>query len=514
MRHNRHCGVLLHPTSLPSKYGIGELGYEAHRFIDFLEQSGMSIWQVLPLGPTGYGDSPYSSFSTFAGNPLLISLDNLVGYEDLSMIDLADRPDFPEDRIDYGKVIEWKIPKLRLAAENFLSHKNKQTRHEAYKHFCKSKKKWLDDFALFMALKEHFQAKAQSEGVDGAIWSNYWDEDIALRDPLAIKKWKSELKSEIEIQKVWQFFFFCQWMDLKGYANLKGIQIIGDIPIFVAPDSADVWAHRDIFCLDEKGSPSVVAGVPPDYFSATGQRWGNPLYDWDKMKSTGFKWWIERIEATLELVDIIRVDHFRGFEAYWEIPAEEKTAVKGRWVKALGKDLFTKVRSKLGVLPILAEDLGEITEEVIELRDFFGFPGMNVLQFAFEGSASDPDGQNPFLPHNHNPNAVVYTGSHDNDTTRGWYDKACEADRDHVKSYFVCNDMDVVWAFVRAAIASVCQYAIIPMQDLLNLESDCRMNLPGKLGGNWGWRMYEDHMHHELAGSIRYLVQLYGRLPE
>jgi len=513
MEHNRSCGILLHPTSLPGQYGIGELGNEAYRFVDFLVQCGMSTWQILPLGPTGYGDSPYASFSTFAGNPLLISLDKLVTQGDLTMIDLADRPDFPQENVDFGWVQYWKFPKLTLAAQNFIQEAS-SGRKEDYKAFCKTHKKWLDDFALFMAVKNFFQAKAEEEGVDGAMWSNFWDKDIALKEPEAVKKWKSKLKKEVEIQKVWQFFFFSQWSEIKAYANERGIEIIGDIPIFVAADSSDVWANRDMFHLDEKGQPTVVAGVPPDYFSATGQRWGNPLYNWDAMKADGFKWWLSRIEAMLELVDIIRVDHFRGFEAYWEIPASEPTAVKGRWVKAPGQELFQKVKKKLGKLPILAEDLGEITPEVEELRDMFDFPGMNILQFAFDAGEAGGEGDNGFLPHNYNPNSVVYTGSHDNDTTRGWYEKATEAERAQVRTYLRCGDMDAVWQFVRAAVSSVSRFAIIPMQDLLNLGDEARMNTPGRLGGNWTWRLMEDQLHPDLADSMRHMIRMFGRLPK
>ena len=510
----RSSGILLHPTSLPGAYGIGELGDEAFNFVDYLAAAKQSLWQILPLGPTGYGDSPYASFSSFAGNPLLISLKKLQQAGDISAEALTDAPYFLPDGVNFGRLIPWKMNLLRRAALRFLHHAD-ATRRAAYEKFCAAEAWWLDDFSLFMAVKLHFDAKARREGVFGAMWSNYWDKDIALRKPEAMARWRSQLAEEISVQKVLQFYFFTQWDALHRYANAQGIRIIGDIPIFVAPDSADVWANRDLFRLDETGQPTVVAGVPPDYFSETGQLWGNPLYNWEKMAETGYRWWIKRISATLRMVDIVRIDHFRGFEAYWEIPAGEKTAVNGRWVQAPGDDFFTAVQKSLGELPIIAEDLGVVTEGVVALREKFGFPGMKVLQFAFDAGESGGKGAtNAFLPHNFLPQAVVYTGTHDNDTTLGWYQKRSEAEKDLVRRYLGRDDHDIVWEFIRLAMASVARFAVIPFQDVLALGTDARMNTPSVLGGNWQWRFRAEAMNDWTAGRLREMVELYGRNPK
>ncbi|RME41255.1 MAG: 4-alpha-glucanotransferase [Caldilineae bacterium] len=509
----RSSGILLHPTSFPGPNGIGELGPAAFRFLDFLAEAKQSLWQILPLGPTGYGDSPYAAFSTFAGNPLLISLDALLEAGDLTPADLAGRPDFPLDAVDFGAVIRWKLPLLRRAARRFLSAAD-PSRKADFDAFCARHAHWLDDFALFMAVKEVFDRRAQAEGVFGAMWSNYWDEDIALRRPEALARWRKEQAEAIAVQKVLQFYFFRQWEAVRRYANRRGIRIIGDIPIFVAPDSADVWANRPLFRLDGRGRPTVVAGVPPDYFSPTGQLWGNPLYNWPEIARRGYRWWIERIRATLEMVDIVRIDHFRGFEAYWEIPAAEETAVNGRWVEAPGMELFTAIERELGDLPIIAEDLGVITPGVIALRERFRFPGMKVLQFAFDRGESGALGAtNPFLPHNYERRAVVYTGTHDNDTTLGWYRKRSEAEKDLVRRYLGRPDHDIVWEFIRLAMASVAAFAIIPFQDVLNLDSDARMNTPSTLGGNWAWRYRPEALSGWAAGRLREMVDLYGRDP-
>jgi 4-alpha-glucanotransferase len=514
MKFIRSSGILLHPTSFPGPHGIGDLGRAAYQFIDFLVEAGQRLWQVLPLGPTGYGDSPYASFSSFAGNPLLISLHELVEAGDLQVADIANPPNFPIDKVDFGWVIFWKGRLLEKAARNFLANADSARRAE-FDAFCAEHAGWLDDFALFMAVKEHFDARAKVEDVFGAMWNNYWDKDIALRQPVALKRWCTQQAESIAVQKVLQFYFFQQWQAVKGYANEQGIQIIGDIPIFVAPDSVDVWANPDKFLLDENGQPKVVAGVPPDYFSETGQLWGNPLYDWQAMQKDGFEWWINRIRATLRLVDIIRIDHFRGFEAYWEIPAGQKTAIKGRWVKAPGVALFEAVEKALGDLPILAEDLGVITPEVVALRERFGFPGMKILQFAFDSEeAGGLNAANAFLPHNHTANSVVYTGTHDNDTTKGWYRERTPEEQDFIRRYLARNDHDIVWDFIRLAMASVACFAIVPLQDTLNLDSDARMNTPSTLGGNWAWRYRPAALNPWVSGRLREMVELYGRNPE
>jgi len=506
----REAGVLLHPTSLPGPHGVGELGPEAFRFVDFLEKAGQTLWQVLPLGPTGYGDSPYASFSTFAGNPLLISLDTLVKAGDLSISDLATVPAFNPVYIDYGWVQYWKFPLLDKAAHHFLAKATGERRAD-FDAFCREEASWLDDFALFMAVKEEYQKKADAEQLMGKMWSNYWDLDIRLKKPEAVAAWKEKLGDKIEVKKVLQYWFFRQWTALKAYANQKGVKIIGDIPIFVAADSVDVWANRQFFQLDDQGQPLVVAGVPPDYFSATGQLWGNPLYDWEALKADGFRWWLGRIKATLKLVDIIRIDHFRGFEAYWEIPFGAPNAIGGRWVKAPGMDLFHTIQRELGTLPILAEDLGLITPEVEQLRDTFGFPGMKILQFAFDSGEAGASGDNPFLPHNYGTNCVVYTGSHDNATMRGWFEDATPADQNYSLSYVDGHREDVALGFVRAAYASTARYAVIPAQDLLNLPKWARMNTPSTLGGNWAWRLKDGEAGDPLASRFRALAKLYGR---
>ncbi|MCP4417502.1 MAG: 4-alpha-glucanotransferase [Chloroflexi bacterium] len=510
----RASGILLHPTSFPGPYGIGDLGEAGYKFVDFLVEAGQSLWQVLPLGPTGYGDSPYASFSSFAGNPLLLNLDKLVEQGDLKPADLADVPNFPIDTVAYGRVINWKMPLLEKAALNFLTGANSE-RQEAFEAFCTEQSTWLDDFALFMAVKEHFDKKAKAEDVFGAMWNNYWPKDIALRQPKAMKQWRTQKAESIAIHKVFQFFFFRQWRALRHYANERDIKIIGDIPIFVAPDSVDVWANPDLFLLDDSGQPTVVAGVPPDYFSETGQLWGNPLYDWKALAKQKYQWWINRIQATLQMVDIIRIDHFRGFEAYWEIPADEETAIKGKWLKAPGMDLFETIEKALGDLPILAEDLGVITSEVVALRDHFNFPGMKILQFAFDSKeAGGLNATNAFLPHNHDRNAVVYTGTHDNDTTKGWYQERTPEEQDLIRRYLARADNDIVWDFIRMAMASVACFAIVPMQDILNLDSDARMNIPSTLGGNWAWRYRPEALNAWASTRLLELVNLYGRNPK
>lgn len=498
MRFPRTSGVLLHPTSLPGRYGIGDLGRQAFNFVDFLVSGKQSLWQVLPLGPTGYGDSPYQCFSAFAGNPLLISPDRLVedGYLPAAAVEVV--PDFPTERTDYGRVIDYKSELLRQAYEHFQAEA-KPEQASAFEQFRKEQAGWLDDFALFMAVKAyHVQEQ-------GGVW-NTWPDEIAQRTPQGLKKWREKLHDDVMYHKFAQFLFFEQWQALKSYANERGVRIIGDVPIFVAFDSADVWANPDLFYLEEDGSPSVVAGVPPDYFSETGQRWGNPLYRWERLAEEDYAWWARRIEMTLETVDVIRVDHFRGFEAYWEIPASEPTAVRGRWVKGPDAEVFQAIRDRLGELPIIAEDLGVITPEVEALRDRFDYPGMKVLQFAFSGERNSN-----FLPHNFERNCVVYTGTHDNETTRGWYQNASNAEQDHVRRYLARSGNDIAWDMVRLAFASVADMAVVPLQDLLDLGNEARMNYPSTESGNWQWRFTENMLSEVIERRLREMSELYGR---
>ncbi|MCO5187526.1 MAG: 4-alpha-glucanotransferase [Anaerolineae bacterium] len=499
MRFTRAGGVLVHPTSFPGRYGIGDLGDAAYGFVDFLEQYGQGLWQVLPLGPTGYGDSPYQSFSAFAGNPLLLSPDHLVrdGYLPASAI--ADVPDLPHDRVDFGPLITYKNALLDQALHHYRLHGSAE-QQQAYAAFCVENAAWVDDYALFMALKTAHQAH------EGGVW-NTWPSKLAHRDPAALQQWHDTHADDVERYRFLQFLFFEQWSALRRYANAKGIRIIGDAPIFVAYDSADVWANPGLFYLDDEGAPEVVAGVPPDYFSATGQRWGNPLYRWDVMHTNRYAWWQARLRAIFRQVDIVRLDHFRGFAAYWEIPADEPTAVVGRWVDAPGMDFFHTLEADMGELPIIAEDLGVITEDVELLRDTFAFPGMKVLQFGFGGERN-----NAFLPHTYTQNAVVYTGTHDNDTTLGWYLSAEPGEQDHIRRYVASSGNDIVWDMIRLAYASVADMAVVPLQDLMILGTEARMNFPGKLGGNWQWRFTADMLTEQIGWRLRELSELYGRL--
>jgi len=504
MSFNRSAGILLHPTSLPSRYGIGDLGSSAYQFVDFLVAGRLSLWQMLPLGPTGYGDSPYQSFSAFAGNPLLISPDRLVADGFLPAKAIEKVPDFPTGQVDFGPVIDYKRDLLR-AAHDYFQENATPAQRDAYSRFCLNTSYWLDDYALFMALKEHHKDQ------DGGVW-NTWPRPIAKRQVKAMKQWTRDLANDIESHKFQQFLFYKQWLELKSYANKQGIKIIGDIPIFVAYDSADVWSHPELFHLSKDGSPSVVAGVPPDYFSATGQRWGNPLYNWEKIAAENYDWWVKRIHMNLVQADIVRIDHFRGFEAYWEIPATEPTAVIGRWVKGPDAAFFEAIQAKLGELPIIAEDLGVITPEVEDLRDRFAFPGMRILQFAFGGERNSS-----FLPYNYIKNTVVYTGTHDNETTLGWYLNATEDERDHVRRYTVSSGRDIVWDLIRLAYASVADIAVIPMQDVFVLGNEARMNFPGKEGGWWRWRYTREMFSARASGialGLAELAHLYGRAPE
>jgi len=495
MRFPRCAGVLLHPTSLPGGTGIGELGEAAYRFVDFLVESGQTIWQILPLGPTGYGDSPYACFSAFAGNPLLINLAWLSSEGDLDPNDLQQASNFPQDSVDFGPVISFKSAVLHRAARVFRQ-KAEGERRAAFDRFCADNADWLDDYALFMALKD-------AHG--GAMW-NTWAWELASRDPAALAEWRERLDDAIFAQRYFQYQFFRQWEALKRYANDKGIQIMGDIPIFVAYDSVDVWAHPGLFLLDEDLLSTGVAGVPPDYFSPTGQLWGNPLYRWDVMAEQGYAWWIARIRQTFRTVDILRLDHFRGFAAYWQIPAGEPPAVNGKWMTGPGIPLFEVLKSALGDLPIVAEDLGHITPDVEELRDRFAFPGMNILQFAFASDAG-----NPYLPHNLRQNSVIYTGTHDNDTTLGWYGSREEEELSSLHRYAGPVNEPIQWALIRMAYRSVADIAIAPLQDILGLGAEARMNTPGKLGGNWAWRFQEGDLKPEHQERLLELALTYGR---
>ena len=493
MKFRRASGILLHPTSLPGPYGVGDLGPAAYRWLDWLAGSGCELWQVLPLGPTGYGDSPYQCFSAFAGNPFLVSPERLLEEGFLTHDDLLDMPAWDDRKVDFGRLYLWKPALLEKAFRRFSAHPGPV--QAEFDSFCAAHAAWLDDYALFMALKESHA---------GGSWGD-WPAPLRMRKKAALAEARVSLAALVAQFSFYQFLFFRQWNALRNYAHEKGVQIIGDIPIFVAYDSSDVWAHPDLFFLDQTGQPTVVAGVPPDYFSPTGQLWGNPLYKWEVHKASRYAWWLERIRATLKLVDILRIDHFRGFAGHWEIPAGSPTAEIGRWVPGPGADFFNAVQASLGSLPILAEDLGVITPDVVALRDQFGLPGMKILQFAFSG----PD--NPFLPHCYPQNCAVYTGTHDNDTTRGWYESAPEEEKDFARRYMHVDGGDFAWDLIRTAWDSVGIFALAPMQDLLNLGKEARMNYPSRLGGNWEWRMTGDALNQNLQERLKELNWLFMR---
>ena len=496
MRRPRASGILLHPTSLPGGYGVGDLGEDAYRFVDLLGRMRQQLWQVLPLGPTAYGDSPYQCFSTFAGNPLLISPDRLLAEGLLTPADLRDRPRFLVDRVAFSDVMAYRRRLLARAADRFGAGGAFAAEFEA---FTREQAGWLDDFALFMALKD-------AHG--GAMWTR-WEPDLVRRRPAALAQARQRLAAAVRMWQIVQFLFFRQWRALTEYAHGHGIRLIGDVPIFVADDSADVWSHPDLFLLDDRGEPTAVAGVPPDAFSATGQLWGNPLYRWDSMEKEGFAWWIERIRRTLALVDIVRIDHFIGFVNYWEIPAGQVTAQHGRWRPGPGAKILEAFQRELGGrLPVIAEDLGLVTKEVEALRNQFRLLGMKVLQFAFEGDAT-----NPYLPHNYAPDCVAYTGTHDNDTTVGWFQSASAGERSSAQRYLARSGEDVAYDFIRAVMGSVAETAIIPLQDALVLGSDARMNIPGTPEGNWAWRFRWDQVADWHVSRMRDMVELYGRQP-
>jgi len=488
----RAAGLLLHPTSLPGPYGIGDLGPEAFRFVDLLAEAGQTLWQILPLGPPGFGHSPYAAHSAFAGNPLLISPDLLADEGLISHDDLRPPDGLAPDRVDYEAAERFKWDLVRQAAGQGR-WPELQVRFDAFRD---ENAAWLDDYALFAAL---------SDAHSGALWQS-WPDGIARRQPDALARAREEHAERVELHAFAQFLFGEQWGRLRRYANQRGIQLVGDIPIFVALQSADVWAHPELFALDAEGAPTVVAGVPPDAFSATGQRWGNPLYRWDVLDREGYAWWIERFRAALRAVDVVRLDHFRGFAASYEIPAGEPTAERGRWVPGPGRKLFDAAARALGPLPIVVEDLGLITPDVEALRAALGFPGMKVLQFAFGGAA-----ENPYLPHNHQPDAVVYTGTHDNDTTLGWFAASPEHLRHHVRSYLGVDGHDIAWDMIRAVLASVADRAVVPVQDLLALDGEARMNFPGQTAGNWEWRLLPQQLTSDHARRLRDLTELFGR---
>jgi 4-alpha-glucanotransferase len=491
---------------LPGKFGIGGLGDEAYRFVDFLKASRQSLWQVLPLGPTGFGDSPYQCFSAFAGNTLLVSPERLLEEGLLKTEDLQGTPAFPEEKVDFGNVIKFKNALLEKAFARFLQTTSAPLR-TSFEHFSHQAAAWLDDYALFRALKDAQNGKAWNE----------WEPELKRRDQGALFAAREHLREKIAAQKFYQFLFFRQWAALKAYCHEHDVKLVGDIPIFVARDSADVWMNPDQFKLDGAGNPLVVAGVPPDYFSATGQLWGNPIYNWERMLADGFRWWIERVRATLEIFDIVRIDHFRGFAASWEIPGGDRTAERGQWINVPGRELFTAIKRSLGDLPIIAEDLGVITPDVEALRDDFGLPGMRILQFAFGG-----DPQNIDLPHNYIRNSVVYTGTHDNDTTVGWFKSVAgagstrpaeqiERERKFCLDYLSSDGAEIHWDFMRALLGSVANTAIIPLQDVLGLGNEARMNLPNSTSGNWAWRYKADALTDEIAERLKKLTQVYGR---
>jgi 4-alpha-glucanotransferase len=485
---------LLHPTSLPGPFGIGDLGPAAYRWVDALAHAGQTWWQVLPLNPTGFGDSPYQSFSAFAGNSYLISPECLVRDGLLQSGDLHGAS-FPADRVDYGPVIQFKLRLLARAWENYRAGASAWLK-PAFEAFCVQQAGWLADYTLFRALKD-------AQG--GRGWQD-WPRELVLRQPAALERARTLLADAVGSYRFRQFLFFKQLGELRLYARERAIRLMGDVPIFVAADSADVWANPELFQLDEKRRPQVVAGVPPDYFSKTGQLWGNPLYDWEAMRKSNFAWWVARLRATLEQVDLVRLDHFRGFEACWEVPAGKPTAEEGCWAPAPGRELFERLLAEFGRLPLVAEDLGLITPEVEQLRDHFGLPGMRILQFAFGGAVEDR-----FLPHNYDRNTVVYTGTHDNDTTVGWYRSLGDRERWFLRRYAPNADRDPAWELIRLAWGSVADTAIAPLQDVLSLGHEARMNLPGRPAGNWGWRFHEGMVSGGVFDRLGDLTDLYAR---
>ncbi|KGN03134.1 4-alpha-glucanotransferase [Clostridium novyi A str. 4570] len=489
----RSSGILMHITSLPSPYGIGTLGKEAYRFVDFLVEAGQKYWQVLPLGPTGYGDSPYQSFSAFAGNPYLIDLD-LLCKEGLLEVNDYKNINFGSncEEVDFEKIAENKMPILKIAFKN-LKDKYK----DELQQFREENNEWIEDYALYMALKVKNNLKS---------WQ-LWDKDIKLRKKDALNKARKELKDDIDYNIFLQFMFYKQWNNLKEYANKNGIKIIGDIPIYVAEDSADTWSNSELFLLDEYKRPIVVSGCPPDGFSETGQRWGNPIYNWRYLEETNYSWWVKRIKANSKLYDVTRIDHFRGFESYWQVPYGEETAINGEWVKGPAMKLFNVIKKELGDVDIIAEDLGYLTDEVRKFREDSGYPGMKVLEFAFDARE-----ESDYLPHNYDKDCVVYTGTHDNDTVNGWFENANKSDVDFAIKYLkLTKEEGYNWGFIRGALSSVAYLAIAQLQDYLGLGTEARMNIPSTLGGNWKWRAKRQDINEDLSKKICEITKLYGR---
>lgn len=495
MAKERCAGVLMAISSLPTPYGFGTIGKTAYDFADFLKKAGQKIWQILPVGPTSYGDSPYQSFSTYAGNPYMIDLDMLVEDGLLKKEDLLGRKwgENPEE-VDYAQIYETRFEVLRCAFKNFKATPK-------YKEFVKKNADWIEDYALYMSVKKNNDMKA---------WTEWEDEEIKLREPKALRKYTEKYKLEMDFWKFVQFKFFEQWSAFRKYVNGLGIKIMGDMPIYVAMDSADTWANSDVFWLDEEKKPVCVAGCPPDYFSATGQLWGNPLYDWDYLEDTDYKWWFARIKSASELFDIVRIDHFRAFDSYYAIPFPAENAINGEWLEGPGIEFFEKMKKAIGEFPIVAEDLGTLTPGVVQLLKDSGYPGMKVLEFAFDSGE-----ENDYLPSHYTENSVVYSGTHDNDTIMGWFATAKEADVRFAVDYCKLNDGEGYnWGIIRTAYESVSKYAIIQMQDILGLGSKARMNIPSTLGGNWVWRVKGDVLTDELAEKLKTLATTYGRLEE
>lgn len=508
-RFPRCSGILCHVTSLPGRCGVGDLGDGAYRFVDWLEQAGQTLWQVLPLGPPGFGESPYQCYSAFAGNPLLISPQKLAEEGWLAHKEVEEAPEFSTTKVDFDKVRPYREMLLNKAYEKFRKIATPQQKNDLAA-FRKEAAWWLDDYALFAALKQANEGKA---------W-HQWDKDLVQRKPAAIKAVTKALEIGIEREAFIQYQFHWQWRALKTYARMRGVRLMGDVPIFVAHDSADVWAHQDLFYLDAQGEPLVIAGVPPDYFSETGQRWGNPLYRWDVLKKQKYRWWVDRLRHALTQMEMIRLDHFRGFEAYWEIPGKAPTAAGGRWVPGPGETFFKALLKEMGDLPLVAEDLGLITPGVEALREQFNFPGMRILQFAF---GEDPKGMD-YRPHNYVHNSVVYTGTHDNDTTVGWFRSEAgvgttrtaaqvAAEQKFVLRYVGTDGSEIHWDMIRLALSSVADTAIIPMQDVLGLGSEGRMNLPGSAIGNWSWRFHGKDLTAASAAKLANWAELYDRIP-
>ncbi len=495
MRFPRSCGTLVHPTSFPGKYGIGDFGYEARSFIDFLERTYQTIWQVLPLTPTGYGNSPYASYSAFAGNPYLISLDILVEKGLLDSAEVKDVELPSNGKVDYEKAFLNKESLFRKASDRFYNALGKEE-EKTFKAFKTRNKQWLVDYALFLACSQHRDMKS---------WNN-WELDLAQRKPEALRIYSKKYKNDIKLINWIQYEFDNQWKALKKYANDRNIRVIGDIPIFVDHNSSDVWSNPKYFAVDDKGNRTLVAGVPPDYFSKTGQLWGNPQYNWKELEKDNYSWWVLRFKHMFDQCDAIRVDHFRGFDAYWEVKATESTAINGTWKQGPGHKFFETIAEECGDLPIIAEDLGVITESVEELRDSFDFPGMKILQFAF-----DSDATNNFLPHNYSKNSVVYSGTHDNDTSIGWYKSASEKSKHNSRMYTQSDGSTINWEFIRLAMLSVSDQAIIPMQDFMHLDEKHRMNLPGTIANNWQWRYTNEMLHQVDEDQIRTLIELSNR---